>query len=62
MGEILQFRPRSGQTFTSRDRVEAMVKGQLDEYTCDSCGGVFEVLFDEKPNKCPHCKRQIRWE
>ena len=55
MGEILQFRPRGEQQFSSRDRIEAMVKGQLDEYKCEYCGGIFEVLFDKKPEKCPNC-------
>ena len=61
MGEILQFRPRREQEFSSRDRVEAMAKGQLDEYRCDSCGGIFEVLFNKKPDVCPHCKLRINW-
>lgn len=53
MGNILQFRPKSSDT--NKDRVEAMVKGQLDVYVCDSCGEEFEVYFGRKPKRCPSC-------
>lgn len=59
MGEIIQFKFR--QKETSQNRVEAMVKGQLDTYVCDTCGESFDVLFDNKPERCPHCNRIIEW-
>ena len=62
MGEILQFRPRREQKFSSRDRIEAMVKGQLETYVCGRCNGEFEVLRDNKPTFCPCCKTLLEWE
>ena len=60
MGEILQFRPRQKKV-SSDNRVEAMMKGQLETYTCNTCGGDFEVLFNNFPDRCPHCGREIEW-
>ena len=59
MGKIIQFRPRKKEI--SQNRVEAMMKGQLEEYICNTCGKNFEVLFDNKPERCPHCNRIIEW-
>lgn len=61
MGEIVQFRPRVKQE-NSNNRIEALMKGQVDEYTCQNCGEDFEVLFDNKPDRCPHCNMLIEWE
>lgn len=61
MGEILQFRPRSEQTFTSRNRIEALAKGQLQTYVCGKCDGEFEVWYDDKPTFCPCCKTLLDW-
>ena len=62
MGNIIQFAPRSKKVSTNTNRVEALVKGELDVYICDTCGEEFEVVFDNKPDKCPHCNRVICWE
>lgn len=59
MSNIIQFKPKVNK---SRDRVEAMVKGQLRTFTCDSCGEVFEAYFNNLPSACPNCKLRIRWE
>ena len=64
MGKVIQFKPKnvvSNEPVTDRDRVEAMVKGQLETYICDSCGASFEVLFDKKPSKCPSCGLIFNW-
>lgn len=59
MGNILQFKPVSKKQSTNR--VEALVKGQVRTFTCDVCGGYFEALFDNLPDKCPNCGREIDW-
>lgn len=46
----------------SKIRVEAMIKGEIEEYTCDTCGTDFEVISDNKPDSCPGCFRKIIWE
>lgn len=61
MSNIVQFRPRQ-KNEPQQNRVEALMKGQLEEYTCDTCGGDFEVMFGNFPDKCPHCGRMIIWE
>ena len=60
MSNIVQFEPRSRKSSTNR--VEALVKGELEVYECDTCGKEFEVVFGNKPDKCPHCNRLICWE
>ena len=61
MGDIVQFRPRV-KTDVSHNRTEALMKGQLEVYTCNTCEEDFEVLFNDFPDKCPHCGRKIEWE
>lgn len=56
---IIQFRPRERG---SKNRVEALMKGEVETYTCNDCGEDFEVLFENFPEKCPHCNRVIDWE
>lgn len=52
MGEIVQFRPRQKKEF---NRVEALMKGQIETYVCNNCGSDIEVAYGEKPDKCPSC-------
>ena len=40
-------------------RTEALVKGLIEKYTCDLCGGSFEVINDQYPENCPCCDREI---
>ena len=60
MAEIIQFRPRvkSG----SMGRVEALVKGKIEEYDCNNCNETFEVIDNNFPQFCPKCKAYIDWE
>lgn len=58
---IVQFKPRRART-ESRNRIKALTKGKLKVFNCDGCGGEFEVLFDEFPEKCPHCGVEFDWE
>ena len=60
MGDIIKFKPRVVNS--ERNRVEALVKGKLETYTCNTCGERFEVLFDDRPECCPGCFARIKWE
>lgn len=60
MGEIVQFRPRVKQE-NSNNRIEALMRGQLETYICDVCGGEFDVLYGNFPDECPHCHRTMKW-
>ena len=53
---VIQFRPRN-----KTNRVEALVKGQIERYSCDTCGNEFEVVFGNRPDKCPSCGLKINW-
>lgn len=55
---IVQFKPRSKDY---KSRAEAMIKGQIELYECNACGKDFEVLFEQFPEKCPHCNTKIDW-
>lgn len=60
MAEIIKFRPREHKD--KPNRIEALVKNQIDTYICDNCGGRFEVYFNDKPKKCPHCHIEfLKW-
>jgi len=56
---IVQFKPRRANM--NSNRVEAMIKGQIESYECNSCGKEFEVLFEQFPERCPHCNMRIDW-
>ena len=56
---IVQFKPREVR---SGNRVEALVKGEIEVYDCNKCGEEFEVLFNDFPEKCPYCNTIIDWE
>ena len=64
MGVIVEFRPRSKKKQSGEaKRLEAMIKGKLEVYTCDNCGGDIEVINDEFPSHCPHCNVELlEWE
>ena len=53
---IVQFKPKS-----NKNRVEALMKGKITIFTCDTCGGDIEVLFDNFPDKCPNCGLKMDW-
>ena len=59
MGQIIQFRPKKERSF---NRVEALMKGQLETYICSTCNEEFEIAFGNKPKKCPNCGLEIIWE
>lgn len=54
---IIQFKPKS-----KTNRVEALMKGEITYFTCNTCGKGFEVYFNDRPDECPHCKRNIDWD
>lgn len=49
MGEIIMFLPR----LQRRKRIEAMMKGTLEEYSCDNCGEDIDVIDGKYPDRCP---------
>lgn len=53
---IIQFKPKS-----KTDRVEALIKGKIRIFTCDTCGYDMEVLFNQFPDECPNCGLHIDW-
>lgn len=53
MAQIIEFRRRDKKEEMSR--TEALVKGKIDVYRCDSCGKEFEVINDVFPDTCPGC-------
>lgn len=55
MTQIIEFRKREKVT----NRVEALVKGKIEEFTCDSCGADIEVIDGQYPDKCPGCGLSI---
>ena len=57
MGEIILFEPK----MKSKKRLEAMMKGTLEEYSCDSCGEDIDVIDGNYPDRCPGCQRIITW-
>lgn len=61
MSNIVQFRPVQKKKEPQRNRVEALMKGQVRTFNCDSCGGEFEVLYNNFPDKCPHCGLEFDW-
>ncbi len=43
-------------------RAEALAKGRIQYYTCDSCGEHMEVFNKEYPDICLGCGRRIvKW-
>ena len=64
MGDILIFNPNASNKtkIEAKSRIEALAKGELETYVCDSCGKRFEVMFDNKPEYCPGCFARIRWQ
>lgn len=60
MSNIVYFEPKRKKSPVNR--IEALVKGELEVYVCDTCGEEFEVAFGNKPEVCPHCNRLICWE
>ena len=54
---IVQFKPKS-----KTNRVEALMKGEIQVFECNECHGEFEVYFDKKPDRCPICNLPINWQ
>lgn len=55
---IVQFKPRVKH---DTSRIKMLCKGQIQNFTCDTCGKKFEVYMNSKPDKCPHCGLSIDW-
>ncbi|MBE5849766.1 MAG: hypothetical protein E7298_06335 [Lachnospiraceae bacterium] len=41
------------------NRSEALAKGKIMYYSCDSCGADIEVIDNDYPDKCPGCGLRI---
>lgn len=52
MGQIIEFNARKD---AKRERVEALMKGRVEHYSCDTCGADIEVINGVFPKKCPGC-------
>lgn len=61
MAQILSFN-RKERRSQNRNRVQALMRGAVDIYNCDKCGGEFEVIYDNKPDRCPHCNTKFNWK
>jgi len=60
MAQIIEFKKKEKKVMS---RTEALVKGKLDVYRCDSCGKEFEVIDNDYPDKCPGCGLPIQnWQ
>ena len=61
MGIVVNFEDyiKISRHYKGTNRIEALVKGRLSTYTCDSCGRDFEVDKDHRPDKCPNCNVHI---
>ena len=60
MAKIIAFnvRRRNGKTLEA-ERWKALVKGNIEYYNCDDCGGEIEVINGDFPKRCPHCGTEI---
>ena len=52
MGQIIEFSARKN---SKHERVEALVKGNIECYVCEDCGGDIEVINNKFPTRCPNC-------
>lgn len=57
--EFAKFRPK--QKVSDAERLKALVKGNIREFTCDTCGGDIEVINNKFPKKCPCCGVDIEF-
>lgn len=55
MAEIISFFDRKKPQKREISRVEALAKGRIQHYSCDSCGADIEVINGEYPDRCPGC-------
>lgn len=55
--EFEQFKKRKDEVY----RNKMLAKGKVEEYTCNNCGGIFEVIDEKLPDKCPHCGAIFMW-
>jgi len=63
MGVIVEFKPVKKKIKSdSAKRIEALIKGKIEAYTCDNCGGHFEVINDDFPTHCPCCGMEMEWD
>ena len=58
MAQIIEFSKRV-RTISDAERYKAMAKGNIKEFTCDSCGADIEVVNGVYPKKCPGCGLNI---
>lgn len=56
MAQIIEFKKKEKKVMS---RTEALVKGRVRVFTCDSCGEEFEVIDDKYPDYCPGCGLEI---
>ena len=54
MAKIIEFKKMKG-----KNRTEALVKGRIRTFTCDTCGEEIEVINEEYPDCCPGCGLEI---
>lgn len=59
MAEIISFVKKPKKV--SGNRWKAIAEDNLKVYVCDGCGEEFEVIVDNKPDKCPGCGKYINW-
>ena len=58
MAQIVSFIPRKTENKEAK-RWKALAKGNIMNFTCNTCGKEFEVINDEYPDCCPGCGRRI---
>lgn len=59
MAKIIEFSRFKSKSDGMMSRTEALVKGKIDIYKCNSCGEDFEVINEEFPECCPVCGIEI---
>jgi len=65
MGQVVNFQKYiDSKRYRKRiiSRAEALAKDLISVYSCNMCGGEFEVIADNYPERCPCCNRVIeKW-
>ena len=55
MCTIIDFERYRNRKCKTQSYIEAMVKGLIEIYTCNRCGGEIEVINNNFPKNCPNC-------